>query len=611
MIESIKYRGPDNTNYYTDPDIGLGHARLSILDPENGRQPMTNEDGSVVVIFNGEIFNYRCLRESLLVKGHVLDNNSDTVILPHLYEDAGLQMFEMLNGQFAIAIWDKKKKTLILARDRYGEKPLYYFSQGRTFCFASEAKAILKSGCVRAALSPAALKQVFTFWTTLGQESVFEDIRQVPSGSYLVYDSSGLHVTQYWSWTYGGSAGPASMSAEDYEKELERRLISSVKNRMISDVPISFYLSGGLDSSLITSIGARLTDQTLNTFSITFEESAYDESAYQELMSQYLGTAHQRVVFSQRQIPAIIREVVYHAEVPLMRSGAFPMYVLANLVRQNSFKVVLSGEGSDELFGGYDIFREVKIREFCRKNPEAIYRAALYSRVNNFAQGVSAQPSGTLSLFYNSVDEQSLFSSHSARWKLGAYSRQFFSREYREAMGRHNELESLEAILPPAYTDWTPVQKAQYLEVITLFSNYLLSSQGDRVSMGAGVECRYPFLDYEVYDLAAALPDSLKIRGLREKFIVKKLAQKYLPDRITKRKKYPYRAPINIPALMKDDYIRYITSDGCVKKFKVFEPAALEKFLQSLTSKEKPNERDGMLYMGILTTQILCENFIK
>jgi asparagine synthase (glutamine-hydrolysing) len=611
MVDCIKYRGPDDTGYYMDDYIGLGHARLSIIDPENGKQPATNENDSLVVIFNGEIFNFHKLRSVLLEKGHCLKNNSDTAILPHMYEEYGLGMFEKLNGQFAVVIWDKQKKRLVLARDRFGEKPLYYFHKDKTFCFASEAKAIFKSGLIHAAISPVALKQVFTFWTTIDDRSIFQDIYQVPPGCYLIFENHEKDIKAYWNYTYSKGTDIKYKDSNDYISELESKLISSVDSRMISDVPISFYLSGGLDSSLITSMAAKSSNKSLTTFSITFEDSDFDESEYQDYMSQYLGTKHQRVMFSKKQIPSIIKDVVYHTEVPLLRSGAFPMYVLARLVRSNDTKVVLSGEGSDELFGGYDIFREVKIREFCRRNPDSKFRAALYKRVNNFVKGLSDQSAKSLSLFYNSHDTKSCFSSHLSRWKLGSYSQQFFSPEYREAMKYHDELSCLEDLLPHDYLEWTTVQRAQYLEIITLFSNYLLSSQGDRVSMAASVECRYPFLDYEVAEFAATLPDSMKIKGLNEKYIVKKLAQKYVPDIITKRKKFPYRAPINVSELMKDEYIRHMTSAGSLKQFGVFNPHAAEKFISSILLKESPTERDCMLFMGILTTQILCEQFIN
>ncbi len=610
MIGKTLHRGPDDTGYYFDNNIGLGHARLSIIDPQNGKQPAFNEDESLVVVFNGEIFNFQTLRKNLLEKGHCLSNNSDTAVLPHMYEEHGLDMFQKLNGQFAIAIWDKNQQRLILARDRFGEKPLFYCHKDKTFCFASEAKAIIKSGLIPAAISPIALKQVFTFWTTLGDRSFFQDIYQVPPGSYLIYENNQTQIKAYWNHQYEKNT-IGYKDPSEYVEELESKLVSSVKNRMISDVPISFYLSGGLDSSLITGIAAKISNKRLNTFSIAFDDSDFDELQYQNYMSQYLGTHHHSIMFSKKQIPSIIKDVVYHTEVPLLRSGSFPMYSLARLVRSNNIKVVLSGEGSDELFGGYDIFREVKIREFCSRDPKSKFRASLYKRVNNYVKGLSNQSTNNLSLYYNSTDPQSCFSSHLLRWKLGSFSRQLFSPEYRQAMNDYDELEHLEKSLPQEYWDWTPLQKAQYLEITTLFSNYLLSSQGDRVSMASSVECRYPFLDYDVSDFAAALPDSIKISGLNEKYIVKKLAEKYVPDMISKRTKFPYRAPIDISELMKDEYVSFMTSASSIKEFGVFDPKSIEKFIALTLRKASPTERDCMLFMGILTTQILCDQFIE
>ncbi len=610
MVNSIKHRGPDDTSIYIDNHIGLGHTRLSIMDPQNGKQPATSEDESVITIFNGEIYNFLTLKKKLLDIGHCLKNNSDTAILPHMYEEYGLDMFKMLNGQFAIAIWDKHKKRLILARDRFGEKPLYYFNKDKTLCFASEAKAILKSGLIHAEISPITLKQIFTYWTPLSDRSIFEAIYQVPPGNYLLFEDCKTVIKSYWKYTYSKDTDTKYKDKDNLINEFENRMISSVKNRMISDVPISFYLSGGLDSSLITSIAAKISNKTLNTFSIAFDDNNFDESKYQNYMSLYLGTKHNKIMFSRKQIPSILKDVIYHTEVPLLRSGAFPMYVLANLVKSNDIKVVLSGEGSDELFGGYDIFREVKIREFCSKNPDSKFRAALYKRVNNFIPSMSSQPVNSLSLYYNSTNSNSAFSSHLSRWKLGLYSQQFFLPEYREAMKNCSDIEYIKNFVPDDFSEWTPIQRAQFLELATLFSNYLLSSQGDRISMAASVECRYPFLDYEVAEFAAALPDKMKIMGLNEKYIVKKLATKYVPDIITKRHKFPYRAPIDISELMKDEYVRHIISTNCLKQFGIFNPNAVEKFISSALHKENPYERDCMLFMGILTTQILYEQFI-
>ncbi len=611
MLGSIAYRGPDESGFYTDGTIGLAHARLAILDPQNGRQPAVSEDGAVVVIYNGEIYNFKALRSELERKGHVIANNSDTAVLPHLYEEDGPEMFKKLNGQFAVAVWDKTKKKLMLGRDRFGEKPLYYCRRGTDFCFASEAKAIFQSGIVKPELSPDALRHVFTFWTTVGNESVFRDIYQLPPGSFLIYENGEPTVTTYWHQTFPGPAGAAGTrrDAAGYARELDTRLVASVTDRMIADVPVSFYISGGLDSALVACIAAKTTGERLNTFSVTFDDPHFDESEYQDILTRRLGTNHRSVRFSQKKLASVIGDVIYHAETPLLRSGAFPMYVLAGLVRESGMKVVLSGEGSDELFGGYDLFREVKIREFCARAPGSPERAELFRRVNNFVRGLNSQTAGSLSLFYG-TDASTPFASHLGRWKLGRFSLQFFSRAYREAMAEDDGYRVLRERLNADFNDWTPVQRAQALEAATLFSGYLLSSQGDRVSMGRGVECRYPFLDYELADFAAALPDTMKIRGLNEKYIVKELARRYVPEAIAKRKKFPYRAPIDIRTLLRDDYVRHMLSPGCLSRFGIFNENAVGRFLDAAASKENPNERDCMLFMGFLTTQILYDRFV-
>lgn len=610
MIESIKHRGPDDTGSYINKNIGLGYSRLSIIDPENGKQPVANEDESIVVVFNGEIFNYLELREELRCGSHTIKNNSDTAILPHMYEQYGLEMFEKLNGQFAIAIWDEKNRKLVLARDRMGEKPLYYFYNGQSLCFASEVKAILKSGIVKPEISPDALSQVFTYWSTLSDRSVFQDVYSIPPACFLVFQDRSKTIMPYWEFRYNEVRNENKHDINYYINELDLRLRKSIKRCMLADVPLLFYMSGGLDSSIISAIAADISSERLNTFSITFDDVFFDESEYQKLMSNYLGTNHQELRFTMKELPSIIKEVIYYTETPVLRTGVFPMYALAKLVNMNNKKVVLSGEGADELFGGYDIFREVKIREFCKRDPSSRFRAALYKRVNNYIRDLDSQPVNSLSMFYDRSDMQWLTSSHTSRWILWKYSKQFFSKEFQSRMNEYDYEKSIMDLLPEKFDRLTPIQRAQYLEIMIFLPNYLLSSQGDRVSMASGVECRYPFLDNEVLDFAAILPDNFKIKALNEKYIVKKLAQKYLPQEIINRKKYPYRAPINIPELMQDEYIEYILGYSKLKDFGVFNPDAVKKYLLSLLNKRNINEKDIMLFLGILTTQILIEHYV-
>lgn len=618
MIHVLRHRGPDDTGCYIDGNVGLGHCRLGIMDPVNGRQPIMNEDETIVVIFNGEIFNHRQLGESLACKGHILANHSDSAILPHMFEEYGTEMFEKLNGQFAIAIWSKTDRKLVLARDRLGEKPLYYYRKNGILCFGSEAKAIFKSGMVDPVISPSALKQVFTLWTTHSCQSVFQDINQLPPACCLTFENGEAMISRYWEITFSADTNTLQEGmdfdalTERYADELEKKLRNSIKMRMMSDVPISFYLSGGLDSSLIAAMAADITGsrRRLNTFSIAFNDSNFDESVYQDKMSRYLGSEHRTVRFSRGDIPLVLKDVIHHSEMPLLRSGPFPMYVLAKLVSDNNTKVVLSGEGSDELFGGYDIFREVKIREYCSKYPESGRRASLYKSINRFVRNLDRQPANSLALFYGGVAADQWCSSHDTRWRLGNYSRQFFSMCFREEMDKTDVLGQTRELLPEDFMEWSSLQRAQYLEIILLFSNYLLSSQGDRVSMASSVECRFPFLDHEVIELACRLPDRMKIKVLDEKYIIKRIARKYLPEEILNRQKFPYRAPIDIPGLMVDEHVRELVSAERIDQYGIFDPGPVKRMLTSILAKPNPSERDNMIFMGIVTTQMLYEQFI-
>ena len=542
--------------------------------------------------------------------GTPFGSHSDTDILPHLYEEYGDGMFEKLNGQFAVAVWDKHRKRLVLGRDRFGEKPLFYYQGSGGFCFASEAKALFQSGLLSAELLPDALRHIFTFWTTVGDETVFRGVRQLLPGTCLILEENRLLLKPYWRMSLAADE-PLRAGEEALTGELERRLVESVKNRLVADVPVSFYLSGGLDSSLIACIAERQCGAGLNTFSLTFDDPAYDESAYQTSLAGVLRSNHRSVSFRRDQIPSLLREVVWHTETPFLRTGVFAMYALAGLVRREGLKVVLSGEGSDELFGGYDIFREVKIRRFIARDPQSALRPMLYKKINSFVPQLNDQSLSGLSYFYGGgAAPDSLFESHLGRWKLGDYSRQFFTPDFAGQPGPEDTLDTVRSHLPEDFPAWTPVGRAQYLELVTLFENYLLSSQGDRVSMGQGVECRLPFLDNAVAAFAAALPDTMKIRGLNEKHIVKRLARKYVPEQILRRQKFPFRAPVDLAALMGDASVRDALGEESLRKAGIFSPAAVERFLTASLHREKPNERDAMLFMGLLTTQILAELFL-
>lgn len=601
----LAHRGPDDRSVYTSDNMGFAHARLSIVDLKHGGQPAFNEDKTVAVIFNGEIFNHLELRKSLINMGHHISNHSDTAVLPHLYEEYGSEMFDRLDGQFSIAIWDVMKQRLVLARDRIGKLPLYYARQKDKFIFGSEIKAVLSLGDIRPVLSVKVLHEIFTYWAPVSEESIFQGVRTLLPGQWMAYENGIVTSNRFRQIEFR----PCEVrSTDDAAEELEALLIRAVGKRMMGDVPISAYLSGGLDSSLTCAIAAKHFNRNIDTFSIAFDNPDYDESYYQQIMANTLNTRHHSINFGENDFISLLKRCVLHTEVPFLRTGPLPMMKLSSWVRENDRCVVITGEGSDEFFGGYDLFREVKIRNFCRKDPESNYRGLLYKRINQFVPGLKNMSAQALSIYYNSVRHEGEFGSHLSRWGNSGFFKLFLTDEANTCDETRNH-DLLWNYLPDGYKDYTAVQKAQQLEIMIFLERYLLSTQGDRVSMANSVECRYPFLDNDLVDFALGLEDRLKIRGLTEKYIVRRVAEKYLPQEILSRKKFPYRAPVSVQKILKDPYFQYVLGPDMLKKCNIFKPETVESFLKKAFEKDVLRERELMLFMGILTTQTLYDCF--
>lgn len=363
MLAAIHHRGPDENGIFTDDWVGLGSARLSIIDLPSGRQPICNEDGTIWIVFNGEIYNYLELRTELESAGHIFRTHSDTEVLVHLYEERGADWLLRLNGQFAIALWDQRQCSLILARDRLGVRPIYYTTNGKTLLFASEAKALFAHPGIKAELDPVSLAQVFTFWTTISPRSSFRNIQSVPPGHYVTIKNDAVRVSQYWKLDMAlNSEIPKSL--DDAANKLHTLLDDAVRLRLRSDVPVGAYLSGGLDSSSITALASRHIETRLKTFSIAFSDQIFDESHYQSTTNEFLKVENSSIHCGINDIGTAFPSAVRHAEMPLLRTAPVPMFLLSNLVHEHGFKVVLTGEGADEILGGYDIFKEAKIRRF-------------------------------------------------------------------------------------------------------------------------------------------------------------------------------------------------------------------------------------------------------
>ncbi len=381
MIQTLHHRGPDGQGFYNDARCGLAHARLSIIDLSHGDQPMANEDRTVWTVFNGEIFNYIELRAALLKAGHTFRTQSDTEVIVHLYEEYGTRFVEHLNGQFAIALWDTKRQRFMLARDRTGIRPLFYTRTHGNLVFASEVKALFTVPGVTKRLNLSAVGDVMTYWSALSPDTVFEGIESLPPGHLLTVENGRETLSCYWDWIFPSETPHATRPEADYAEELRELLVDAVRLQLRADVTVGAYLSGGLDSSAISALVRRYHQKSLITFSIAFEDPEFDESVFQSQMAKHLGTEHTQVLCRKSDIAAIFPDVIRHTETPILRTAPAPLLLLSKAVRAQGLKVVLTGEGADEVFGGYDLYKEALIRRFWARNPSSKWRPALLDRL--------------------------------------------------------------------------------------------------------------------------------------------------------------------------------------------------------------------------------------
>jgi asparagine synthase (glutamine-hydrolysing) len=620
MLAMIRHRGPDQFGIYCDGRAGLGSARLSIIDINNGQQPIANEDNTLWIVFNGEIFNYVELRPELEARGHQFSTQTDTEVILHLYEELGPDCVRRLNGQFAFAIWDSRNQSLFLARDRLGVRPLFYTQADGRLLFGSEIKALLSVSRVPAAIDPVALSQVFTFWSPLSPRTIFRDIIELPPGNYLIARNHALTVHQYWELDFPGAGdavpnGAGARALEDLVEEFRALLVDAVRIRLRADVPVGAYLSGGLDSSTIASIIRSCATSRLDTFSIAFDDSAFDERSFQQEMARHLGTEHQVLRATHADIGRVFPDVIWHTETPIMRTSPAPMFLLSKLARDRGYKVVLTGEGADEFLAGYDIFKEARIRRFWAREPESTRRPRLFQRLYRDIPGFANGNGAFISAFFkeNLSETGAPWYSHFIRWKNNRRTCRFFSAETAREISVRTPDYLDQVAVPSRFPTWGPLEQAQYLEIKIFLSEYLLSSQGDRVSMAHSVEGRYPFLDIRVVDFCNRLPANLKLRGLTEKFLLKQCARRWLPDSISQRPKRPYRAPIH-KSFFHDstpDYVQELCSHQGVRDAGLFEPAAVSQLVRRAAGGALIGETDDMALAGIISSQLLHSQFVK
>jgi asparagine synthase (glutamine-hydrolysing) len=623
MIHTLRHRGPDGFGFHTGPGVGLAHARLSIIDLATGEQPIHNERGSVWTVFNGEIFNYVELRAELERQGHRFYTQSDTEVIVHLYDRYGDRFVEHLNGQFAIALWDAARRRLVLVRDRAGIRPLFHCRAGGRTWFASEIKALLAVLPDRARLNPDGLVQSLNYWGPVDPDTLFEGIDSLPPGHLLAIDEDGREtLTRYWDWSFpamphGGAASAREFGSEEQATaELRALLIDAVRLQLRADVPVGAYLSGGLDSSGIVALIRGFTDTPVRTFSVAFADAEFDESPHQQAMVRHLGTDHTTLHCSRRDIGEAFPRLIRHVEAPILRTAGAPLMLLSQKVREEGYKVVLTGEGADEVFGGYDIFKEAKVRRFWARQPRSRLRPLLLGRLYGYLENSPVANAALAQSFFRRGLEhidRPIFA-HAPRWATSARALQFLSADLRASIGERDALAWYEQRLPPQIMSWSPLARDQYVEAKSLLAAYLLPAQGDRPAMANSIEGRFPYLDHRLIEFANRLPPQWKIRGMTEKYLLRRALAGLLPTDILQRTKQPYRAPDSQSFFFDGeplDYVAELMGGERLRAAGYFDATAVGRLFDKCRRGRATGFADNQAFVGILSTMLLDDTFLR
>ena len=612
MLSSIYHRGPDESGVYFGKGIGLGNVRLSIIDLESGRQPMPDQSGNFVIVYNGEIYNYIELRENLVKKGYKFRTSSDTEVVLKMFIHYGTECLNHFNGQFAFAIWNKKKRELFLARDRVGIRPLFYTNGNENMSFCSEIKGLLELPSVERKLSPKSILQTFTYWAPVTPSTPFENIYELPPGHFMIVDDN-VTIRKYWDYDFSGQLNKNEISFKQASEEFYDLLLDSVRLRLRADVKVAAYLSGGIDSTATTYFIKQVFPEIVDTYSIGFSDKNFDESDYQNEAANYLKTNHTGIFCTSGDIASAFIDTVWYGEYPVLRTAPAPLYLLSKRVRQDKIKVVITGEGADEMLAGYNIFKESKIRRFWAKEPASKLRPLLLSKLYPYLPAIRESNVNMLKLFFGFKlnDTNNPFYSHLLRWHNTSRIGSYLSEEFTHSDGLQSG-EDILTILPSGFEEWSHLAQAQYIEAKIFMSGYLLSSQGDRMAMGNSVEGRYPFLDHRFIEFVSKLPDDFRLHGLTEKYILKESMKGKIPGSIVSRSKQAYRAPISLNLINKNQgYFENYLSPEMIEESGIFDKLKVSRLIKKLESGTNISEVDNMALVAIFSTQIINGLFIK
>ena len=532
MTEQIEHRGPDDSGIYLEQQVGLGFRRLSIIDLDGSRQPMTNETGDVWLVFNGEIWNYKTLRADLVAKGHQFRTQGDTETIIHAYEEYGIDCIARLHGMFGLAIWDSRQQRLLLARDRAGKKPLYYTCVGDAILFASEIKALLLDPRVKRQADPQALADFLSVRYVPGPATLFADIFKVQPGHWLLCEHGTVRDECYWDFTFGETE---DLPEEEYIKGIRKHIHRSVEERMMADVPLGTFLSGGVDSSIITGVMSQLTQQPVKTFAVGFDVPGFSELPYARLAAQHFGTEHHEITVNCADLTAYWPLLTWHRDEPVSEPSDLGVYLMSKMARQH-VKVVLSGEGGDELFAGYPKYGVDWLARYYHLLPAPLRNGVLipllqhlpYSmRTLKVAATTLSQPAPRRWLdwfgtFNDTLKQQLLAPSIRDSVDRDA------SRIFSAWLEQHPQRDNLSSMLYLDTKIWLP-------------DNLLM--KGDKMTMAAALEARIPLLDAQLIEYAASIPSHVKIKPFKTKHLLKKAYADFLPQTILTRKKMGFNVP--------------------------------------------------------------------
>ena len=604
MMDILIHRGPDGSGQYLSGHIGLGHRRLSIIDLKTGDQPMCNEDGTIWVVYNGEIYNFQELHVELEKRGHIFKSTSDTEVIVHLYEELGTDCVAKFRGMFAFALWDERKQLLLLARDPVGIKPLYYTNTTKSLIFASEIKSILVDRSVERHINPKAIDRFLTYYYLPGNETLINGIFKLEPGHYLKFREGKVEIKKYWDLKYENL--PCNIRYEDAVQELSVLLRQTVKDHMISDVPVGILLSGGVDSTGILRYAVEQTDKPLHTFTMGFAGAEFaDERSYARMAAKRYGTVHQEITMTASEFQNFLPKYVWHMEEPICEPPAVALYFVSHLASKSSVKVLLSGEGGDEAFGGYQNYRNLLILE----NLKSVFghsKGLLYFGLKSLAKFGWSRVGKYANLINLPLSEYYLSRTSTPDTIFNRTKQDFYTKEFADALGWQISASPTRSLFEHVDSQ-SPLNQMLYVDTKSWLPDDLLV-KADKMTMATSVELRVPLLDYRVLEFAASLPEDFKVHGWSTKRVLKAALKEVVPKEIIKRKKTGFPVPYEL--WLRREMKEFVYDILLSEKSNLTSYFSRNKIEEMLLSQQKANGCSQEVF-SLLILELLHKAFLE